>query len=103
MESNWPDDVSTDSDSLYSKDSMLDDLESAFDEVDDVYDDFHRSFAGCGYACSQGCESTGRRARLTMTYQLLKHYGLALMDRQHKSHLLKVPKKGRGRRKRKRS
>ena len=69
----YPDDLSGDDDSIVSYDSELDDLESAFDEVDEVYDDFHKSFSDSTYI-------TGKRARVTMMYQLLQKYGLPLME-----------------------
>ena len=60
--------------SIVSYDSELDDLESAFDEsIDEVYDDFHKSF-------SDPTSFTGRRARVTMIYHLLQKYGPPLMD-----------------------
>lgn len=59
--------------SIVSYDSELDELEEAFDEwVDDVFVDFHKSFTDSRF--------TGKQARLTMFYHILRTNGVCLME-----------------------
>ena len=76
--------------SCVSYDSELDDLEEALDEwVDDVYDDFHKSFL---YA-----KHTGTLARVRMMYQFVRVYGVPLVSTNtYSSHTASTGKKKRG-------
>jgi hypothetical protein len=54
-------------------DSELEDLDDAFEEdVDEAFEDFDKSFVNPAFS--------GKRARLTIMYQVLKLWGLHLLD-----------------------
>ena len=60
--------------SFDSYDSILDELDDAFeDDEDEVYEDFDKSFTDSAFS--------SKRARLTVTFQVLKHWGLHLLDK----------------------
>lgn len=61
--------------SIQSFDSVMDDLESAFDERDEVYIDLDQSFL-------DPTHYSGSRAKCTLVYQILRQHGLPLF---HKS------------------
>ena len=55
--------------------SLMDDLDSAFDERDEVYayEELDKSFLDTNHA--------GVRAKITLVYQILRQFGLPLFDR----------------------
>lgn len=66
--------VSVESDASFDDyDSELDELDDAFEEdVDEAFEDFDKSFVDPTFS--------GERARLTIMYQVLKLWGLHLLD-----------------------
>ena len=72
--------LSIESDSSFDGcDSELDELDELFDEEDDeVFQDFSKSFMDLAF--------TGKRARFTIMFQVLKLWGLPLLDRTDPSH-----------------